>query len=213
MSNRKSLWTVGLTGGIGSGKSAVAERFRGHGVAIIDTDCIAHELTRVGGQALVPIGQHLGPLLGPQWQNHDGSLNRTWVRQHVFSNPKLRKQLEAILHPMIGQEVDRQLQPDALTAPYAVLVVPLLFETPGYPERCQRTLGVDCPPDLQVERVSRRNGLTQQEIRAIIKVQMSREERNLRADDLIDNSSSLEELSYQVDQLHRKYLLMAQSVK
>jgi dephospho-CoA kinase len=199
-------FVVGLTGGIGSGKSAAAERFAAHGAAIVDTDAIAHELTAPGGAAIEPIRAAFGAaLLTPA-----GALDRQAMRRLVFADPAARKRLEAILHPLIRAESEARIS--RLThAEYAILVVPLLIETGEYRARVDRVCVVDCPVELQIERVMARNGLSREEVEKIIAAQASREQRLACADDVIDNSRGLEELDAQVAQLDERYLALART--
>ncbi|MCD4499062.1 dephospho-CoA kinase [Chromobacterium vaccinii] len=191
---------VGLTGGIGSGKSAAADRFAELGVPVVDTDSIAHQLTGPGGAAMAAIERAFGPsaLAG------DGSLDRAAMRARVFADPGERHRLEAILHPAIHAESLSRLE--AAVGDYAVLVVPLLFESNRYLPLLARTLAVDCREEVQVERVMRRNGLSAEAVRAIMAAQLPREQRLSRADDVIDNSGGLAELRLQVDAKHSYYL-------
>ena len=196
-------WTVGLTGGIGSGKSAVSDRFAALGIAVVDTDVIAHELTAAGGGAIAAIGA----TFGPGFVGADGALDRSRMRSAVFSDPSERKRLEAILHPMIRGESDRRIK--AAGSAYAVLAIPLLVESGIDRERIHRVLVVDCTEDAQVARVMRRSRLAEDEVRRIIAAQASRDRRLAAADDVIDNSGTLAELDLKVDALHRRYLEMA----
>ncbi|MEO9386179.1 dephospho-CoA kinase [Chromobacterium phragmitis] len=191
---------VGLTGGIGSGKSAAADRFAELGVPVVDTDRIAHQLTAAGGAAMDEIVQAFGAGAAAA----DGSLDRAAMRARVFAAPEERKRLEAILHPAIYQESARQLA--LADGDYALLVVPLLFESGRYLPLLARTLAVDCGEDAQIERVMRRSGLSADAVRAIMAAQVSREERRRRADDVIDNSGGMAELRLQVDAKHSYYL-------
>lgn len=191
---------VGLTGGIGSGKSAVARLFAGHGIPCIDTDTVSHQLTAPGGAAMPAIVAAFGAGM----RQADGALDRTAMRALVFSQPAARQQLEAILHPLIHQESLRQLA--ALDAPYRLLAVPLLFESARYRDLVARTLVVDCPTERQVARVMARNGLPEAQVSAIIAAQMPREQRLLLADDVISNDADLDALALQVDAKHRYYL-------
>lgn len=194
---------IGLTGGIGCGKSAVAELFAGFGVAIIDTDQIAHQLTAPGQAALTAITNEFGAdFLLP-----DGNLNRPRLRHLIFSAPEARKELEAILHPLIREEAKRRI---ALAhAPYTIVAVPLLLESGAYREMVQRVLVVDCGEEQQVERVVARSGLAETEIRAIMDSQLGRQARLSQADDIIDNHGSHSALKAQVEQLHQRYLKLA----
>lgn len=196
---------VGLTGGIASGKTSAAKRFEELGAAVIDTDAIAHELTRPGGAAMAKIGD----AFGADFVAPDGSLERTRMRQLVFGDPRARAKLEAILHPLIRAQARAQIA--AAQQPYVMVVVPLLLETGAYRELVQRVLVVDCSEAQQIERAMRRSGLAESDVRAILAVQLSRAERLERADDVIDNSGGLETMRRQVDAMHAKYLALAQS--
>jgi dephospho-CoA kinase len=198
-------FVVGLTGGIGSGKSAAAEEFGRLGATVVDTDAIAHELTRAGGAA---IGQ-LRSLFGDDYVDAEGAMNRAKVRALVFRDPAARKTLEELLHPMIRSESERRIA--AASGPYVIHVVPLLVESPGYRQRVARVLVVDCPESVQVERVRRRSSLSEVEARRIIEAQSKREARLAAADDVIDNSGSLAALHKQVLELHARYLTQSRS--
>lgn len=190
---------VGLTGGIGSGKSAAADEFARLGATVVDTDAISHELTAAGGAALPEIEKAFGSgAIGP-----DGALDRKRMRERVFADPAARRLLEGILHPMI-REASRRRIADA-TGPYVVHVVPLLVESGEYARRVDRVLVVDVPESVQVERV-RSRGLADEQIRRIIASQARRADRLAAADDVIDNTGTLEALKAQVGALHQKYL-------
>lgn len=196
---------VGLTGGIGSGKSAAAKLFAAHGATIIDTDAIAHQLTAPGGEAIPAITQ----TFGPQFIDPHGALDRSTMRQRVFAEPESKRLLEAILHPMIRAEASKRLA--VARGPYSIMVVPLLVESGAYKDRVNRVLVVDCSEDTQLARTMSRSRLTEPEVRAIMATQASRAARLAAADDVIDNDGSLQALSLQVDALHRRYLALAQS--
>jgi len=191
---------VGLTGGIGSGKSAAAEAFAALGAGIVDTDVIARSLTASDGAAMPAIEQAFGAGVVAA----DGSLDRGAMRRMAFGDPDSRKRLEAILHPMIRAESSAQVQALA-HAPYVMLVVPLLVESCDYRSRCDRVAVVDCPESLQIERVMQRNGLPREEVLAILAAQASRAERLAAADDVIDNSGSLDALQQQISLLDARY--------
>ena len=198
------MLVVGLTGGIGSGKSTVAGMFAKLGAAITDTDAIAHALTAAGQPALAEISATFGAgILCP-----DGTLDRAALRQMVFGNPEAKKTLEAILHPRIRQVVAAELAQPA-TATYRMIVVPLLFEAQGYTKLIQRSLVVDCPEPLQIARTMARSRLTEAEVRAIIAAQLPIADRVRRADDVIVNDSSLEKLAEKVSEMHKKYISLA----
>lgn len=191
---------VGLTGGIGSGKSAVGRLFEERGIVVVDTDAIAHELTTPGGAAIPAIRAEFGDGV----ITAEGALDRAAMRGIVFADPAARKRLEAILHPMIRTESDRRVA--AADSPYVILMVPLLVESGNYRERCQRIAVVDCTVDTQIARVMARNGLSRAEVERIIAAQASREQRRAAADDIIDNDGDINALGPQIDQLHREYL-------
>ncbi|MBS4097513.1 MAG: dephospho-CoA kinase [Sulfuricella sp.] len=192
--------TIGLTGGIGSGKSAAAELFAALGAAVIDTDVIARELTVPGAAALGEIAARLGN----EFILPDGSLDRAALRRRVFADARAKQTLEAILHPRIrSRAAELALRS---TAPYALVVVPLLIETGGYRDLVQRVLVVDCSEARQIARTMARSGLSEAEARAILAHQATREARLDHADDVIDNSGDLDALQRQVRQLHEKYL-------
>ena len=200
-------YTVGLTGGIGSGKSMVAGLFAKRGVAVIDTDEIAHELTRPGGEAIEAIRAAFGAsLIGA-----DGALDRTAMRKLVFGDAAARKKLEAILHPLIRKESARHRA--SAQSPYAILVAPLLVESGVDRSRFARVLVVDCPEAQQIERAMRRSRVSETEVRAILAAQATREQRLAQADDVIDNSGTPEALERQVSNLNEKYLTLAASSK
>ena len=198
----RGKFVVGLTGGIGSGKSAAAEEFARLGASVVDTDAIAHELTAAGGAALPEIAR----LFGAGFIAEGGAMDRKKMREHVFASPQARRQLEGILHPMIRDESDLRIA--AAAGPYVVHVVPLLVESGEYGKRVDRVLVVDAPESAQVARV-RARGLAEEAVRAILRSQAQREDRLAAADDLIDNGGSLEELRRQVGALHEKYLQFA----
>ena len=200
-------YTVGLTGGIGSGKSAVSGLFARRGVHVTDTDEIAHELTRPGGEAIAPIRA----AFGDEAIAADGSLDRAKMRKLVFGDARAKERLEAILHPLIRIESRRRIE--RATSPYAILVIPLLVEGGVDRSRTPRVLVVDCPEDLQVERVMRRSALPEAEVRAILASQATRERRLAAADDVIDNGGAPELLEGQVSRLHEKYLTLAPRAK
>ncbi len=200
-------FVVGLTGGIGSGKSAAADMFADLGAALVDTDHIAHALTGPGGAAMTAIRAAFGNGV----LTEDGALNRAAMRALAFESQDARKRLEGILHPMIRQESERQCL--AASAPYVILAVPLLIESGTYRERVQRLCVVDCPEAMQVVRVMQRSGLEESQVRAIMAAQASRAERLAAADDILDNSGTLDALREQVSGLHRHYLALAATAK
>jgi len=201
----RRLFVVGLTGGIGSGKSTAAELFVRHGAVLVDTDALAHRLTGPGGAAMPDIVAAFGPRAALP----DGALDRAWMRGQAFGDPAQRARLEAILHPMIRAAADAELA--AAAGPYALLAVPLLSGRGGYRERMDRILVVDCSPDCQIDRVMQRSGLTREQVMAIIEAQPKREQRLAMADDVIGNDGEEFALAPQVDVLHQHYLRLAQA--
>lgn len=199
---------VGLTGGIGSGKSAVADLFAEHGITVVDTDAIAHALTAPGGAAMPAIGAEFGAAVA----GADGALDRAAMRATVFADPLARKRLEAILHPLIRLESERQLAENLAGSPYAILMVPLLIEAGNYRERVDRIAVVDCAETTQIARVVKRNGLAKEEIERILAAQATRAERLAAADDVIDNDGDPAALAPQIERLHVSYLALARQL-
>jgi dephospho-CoA kinase len=200
------MFSVGLTGGIGSGKSTVADLFAARGVPIVDTDVIAHRVTAPHGVAMAAIREQFGP----EFVAPDGSMDRARMRALVFGDEAARKRLEAITHPLIRSETERESR--AATGPYVIIVVPLLVESGSWKTRVRRVLDVDCSVETQIERVMRRNGFTRDQVLAIIARQATREARLAAADDVVVNDgATLESLGKDVDALHARYLALAQS--
>jgi dephospho-CoA kinase len=197
------VYCVGVTGGIGSGKSSAAALFAELGAGIVDTDDIAHELTRPGGRAMPAIIAAFGPGIAAA----DGSLDRAAMRQLVFAEPAQRKVLEGILHPLIRAEARDRVNRSA--TPYVMLVVPLLLETGGYPDLVRRVLVIDCEESLQISRTMQRSSLTEQAVRAIMAAQLPRQQRLARANDVLLNSGDLTQLRSEVSRLHERYLALA----
>jgi dephospho-CoA kinase len=198
------MFVVGLTGGIGSGKSTVADLFAAHGVPLVDTDRIAHRITAPHGMAMPQIAAEFGNVFVAA----DGSLDRARMRALVFSDEGARKRLEAIMHPLIRAETERE-QRDA-QGPYVIVVVPLLVESGNWKTRVNRVLTVDCSVDTQISRVMLRNGFSREQVLAIIGHQATREARLAAADDVIDNDNvPFDALKAQVDAQHCVYLSLA----
>jgi dephospho-CoA kinase len=191
---------VGLTGGIGSGKSAAAEEFARLGATVVDTDEIAHQLTQAGGAAIPQVER----IFGRDAIGASGAMDRKAMRERVFADPAARKALEGLLHPLIREESQRRIA--AAAGPYVVHVVPLLVESPDYRSRVDRVLVVDAPEAQRIARVRARSRLSEQEVRAIMGSQASNAERLAAADDVLDNSGTLDALRRQVAALHAKYL-------
>ena len=200
---------IALTGGIGSGKSSVADILSELGAAVIDTDAIAHELTAAGQ----PGARRIAEAFGDEYLDTTGALDRKRMRELVFSDASAKQRLESLLHPMIRAEVKARIESVAKKprneVPYIVIVVPLLIETGAYRELAQHVLVVDCDEQLQIARVMRRSGLTPAAVEAIMANQASREERLRHADDIVRNDGDLQTLRATVAAVHQKYLDLA----
>ena len=196
---------VGLTGGIASGKSSAAALFEELGAALVDTDAIAHELTRPGTAVMASIRD----TFGATYVAADGGLERAKMRQLVFSDPAAKARLEAILHPVIREAARARIL--AAQQPYVIVVVPLLIETGAYRDLIERVLVIDCSDELQVARAMQRSRLKESEVRAIIAAQLPRAERLAHADDVVDNNGNIDALRLQIQKLHAKYLALAQA--
>lgn len=202
---RTTRFSVGLTGGIGSGKSTVADLFATLGASVIDTDLIAHQLTIAGGIAIEPIRQ----AFGAAFIAGDGAMDRARMREAVFADPVLKKRLEDILHPLIRSATE-QAAVEADGA-YLLFVVPLLVESGIWKERVSRVLVIDCDEAIQIRRVMQRNGLTEQQVRAIMATQAPRAVRLAAAADVIVNDGDQAALAAQVERLHAHYVSLAQA--
>lgn len=198
------MYIVGLTGGIGSGKSAVAARFRARGILVVDADQAARAVVEPGTPALAAIAEHFGAGV----IQADGTLDRAALRRLVFDDAAERRWLEQLLHPRIGEWLRARLA--EAPGPYAILESPLLFEGTQH-RMVQRSLLVDVPEEVQVARAAARDGNSPEQIRAIMAAQLSRDERRARADDCIDNSGPPEALDAQVEALHRRYVALAEA--
>ncbi|MDR2451503.1 MAG: dephospho-CoA kinase [Candidatus Accumulibacter sp.] len=198
-------FVVGLTGGIGSGKTTVSHLFAELGAAIVDTDVIAHELTSKHGAAMPAIQSAFGSAV----LQEDGSLDRAAMRRLCFSDPAERRRLEAVLHPLIRAEsVARCRRADH--APYVMLVVPLLVESSAYRRQVDRVLVVDCDEAQQIARVMARSALDEADVRSVMATQADRAERLAAADDVLPNAGGRGELQMAVLSLHRRYLDLAE---
>ncbi|ADE12926.1 dephospho-CoA kinase [Sideroxydans lithotrophicus] len=197
-------YLVGLTGGIGSGKSTVAGMFAELGARTIDTDLIAHQLTKADGEAIDAIRA----CFGEHYIAADGSLDRGAMRKLVFANPEEKQRLETILHPLILAQA-RQQAASPTDAPYTLVVVPLLFESGRYRDWLQRIITVDCSEEAQISRAMQRSSLDEAAIRAIMAQQVRRSERTKLADEVIHNDGSLDDLKLQVVGIHRRLSSMA----
>ena len=195
---------VGLTGGIGCGKSAAAEAFRALGVPVVDADEIAHRLTAPDG----PLVPAIVAAFGPQVLAAEGTLDRRRLRELVFDDPAARQRLESIVHPAVRAEIARWVATLPDDVPYCIIVVPLLIET-GLDREVDHVIVVDCEEDQQVARVSARDHLRPAEILPIMRAQVSRRERRRRADTLLDNTGSRENLWAQVATVHKNLCELA----
>jgi dephospho-CoA kinase len=195
-------YRVALTGGIGSGKSTVAEHFAALGVKVSDADAISHQLTGPTGEALDAIAAAFGAAM----IDADGALDRARMRERVFNDPSARRHLEQILHPLIRARM--LAETPSPSCPYVLLMIPLLLET-GQQCMVDRVLVVDLPEALQISRVQARSGLEPTQIQRMMAAQVSRAERIAAADDLIDNRGSPEDLAARVAELHQRYLQLA----
>ena len=203
-SSRPDVFTVVLTGGIASGKTAVSDRFSRLGVPVIDTDRIAHEVVEPGQPTL----QQIAAAFGADYLDDAGRLERRKMRQTIFENPAAKTRLEAILHPVIAASALSLVT--AVTFPYCLLVIPLYTESARW-KWIDRVLVVDVAESIQIERVMARDGISREEAEAILAAQAERKARLALADDVIDNSGEPEDLDQQVNDLHHKYLALAGS--
>ena len=196
-------FVVGLTGGIGSGKSAASAWFESQGIAVVDADVVAREIVQKGQPALAQIQQAFGGWVLLE----NGELNRRALREHIFKAPEARKVLEQITHPAIRSSIIQQLQQAA--SPYVLLASPLLFETSQH-ELAQRSLLIDASEELQIQRASQRDGQNAEQIKKIIAAQMPRAQKQQRADDIVLNDGHLDHLYLHLQPLHEKYLALAE---
>lgn len=197
------MLTIGLTGGIGSGKSSVARIFAALGAAVIDTDEIAHRLTAKGTTALAAIIAQFGS----SYQLPDGNLDRARLRKQVFSDHAAKEKLERLLHPIIKQQVILEMA--KAQGPYLVLVIPLFFETGAYRDLVDRVLVVDCDESQQISRTMSRSKLSAEEVRTIMAHQVPRAERIKQADDILSNRGNHADLEEHAQELHLRYLTLA----
>ncbi len=198
------MLVIGVTGGIGSGKTAATDRFQALGITVVDADLASRIVVEPGRPALQAIAEHYGQDLIAA----DGTLNRRALREIVFSNPDERKWLERLTHPLIAEEILHQIQTSQ--SPYTILASPLLLES-GQSRMAQRVLVIDVPEELQITRTASRDNTDAGSVKAIIAAQMKRKERLAKADDIIVNDKTLTELHTAVDALHQQYLEMAQA--
>jgi dephospho-CoA kinase len=194
---------VGLTGGIGSGKSTIAKLFEHFGARIIDTDLISHQLTQSGGTAISAICR----IFGSEYLDSSGSMDRNKMRTLVFGDATAKMKLESILHPLIREQAEL-LAIRPTTAPYTIVVVPLLAESDNY-QWLQRITVIDCSEQTQIDRTIQRSGLKDATVRAIMATQSNRAQRLQIADDIIDNDGPVDHLQQQIELLNRNYLQIA----
>ena len=202
--NKQTPFVVGLTGGIGSGKSAATDIFASLGIDIVDADEVARDVVAVGSQGLLQIAEHFGEHILLE----DGSLDRAALREKVFANPDEKTWLNGLLHPLIRSRMQQLIMES--TSPYCILSVPLLVEN-KLTEMCNYVVVVDCPEALQLERALKRDGSSEATIKSIMASQASRKERLNAADHVLDNSTSLNALSSQVSALHEHLLLLSKA--
>lgn len=195
------MYVVGLTGGIGCGKSEAARIFARLGVPVVDVDLIARQLTQPGEETLSEIIE----IFGQDYLLQDGNLNRSKLRDKVFTDIAARKDLEGIIHPVIHERALTELEANK-DAPYQILAISLLFENQRYKDVVTRSLVMDCSEQLQVERTMKRSGLTEEIVRGIMAAQVSRAIRLKMADDVVVNEGSIEELAQKVEDMHKKYM-------
>lgn len=197
-------FTVGLTGGIGSGKSEAAKQFAKLGVPVVDTDVIAHSLTAAG----MPLLTEIAHIFGEKFINVDGSLNRSLLRTHIFGNTNERQKLEALLHPAIYQFALKQLAENQqqLHPSYQILVVPLLFEGTSYQSIVNKTLVIDCDESNQIKHTMARSNLSESEVKAIIQTQTPSSVKRTLADEVIENDGSIQNLQEKINKIHKKFI-------
>ena len=203
------MFVVGLTGGIGSGKSTVANSFKKLGIRVVDADYAARAVVEPGSEALTQIEAYFQPLAGDTPMIVDGELNRSALRAIVFNDVDKKNWLEALLHPLISQWIDDQID-QPTKSPYIILESPLLFETEQH-NRVNTALLVDIPPELQIQRASQRDGNSEDQIQAIIDSQMSRRDKLNKAAYIFDNSQDIKTMDERVMVLHEQFLFLAES--
>jgi len=194
---------IGLTGGIGSGKSVASDKFASLGITVVDADVASRTVVEPGKPALQEIESHFGSEIITE----DGQLDRAKLREIIASDAKERKWLESVLHPRIGEQIAKEISES--TSPYTLFVAPLLLETNSQ-EMCARVVVVDVPNDVQVERTAKRDKVPTDQVEQMVSAQMGREKRLEKADDVLLNTSTIEELEKKVEQLHKKYLQMVE---
>ncbi|MEC7865745.1 MAG: dephospho-CoA kinase [Pseudomonadota bacterium] len=192
---------IGLTGGIGSGKSVASDKFASLGITVVDADVASRTVVQPGIPALKEIESHFGPEIIAG----DGQLDRTKLREIIASDAEERKWLESVLHPRIGEQITKEISESS--SPYTIFVAPLLLET-NSDNMCSRVLVVDVAEEVQIQRTTKRDQVLGEQIEKIVAAQMSRKERLEKADDVLENAGTIRELQDQVEELHHKYLEM-----
>ena len=201
-----SNWILGLTGGIGAGKTLVSNHLAALGIEIVDADVIARDVVAIGSDGLNAIEQHFGKTI----LLDDGSLNRAKLREIIFADSEQKNWLNNLMHPLIRQNITAQL--DAATSPYVVLSAPLLFEN-KLDALCDHTLLVDAPVEVQLVRTANRDSVSTEQVKNIIAAQMSREDKQQKADSIIDNHRDIDSVLRDVEELHHAFLQQAEISK
>lgn len=201
--NKTSPWVLGLTGGIGCGKTAVSNMFEQLGITIVDADIIARQVVKPKSDGLNAIVRKFGHSI----LLSDGTLNRSALRERIFTNSADKEWLNNLLHPFIRNKIHNDLT--AAKSPYVVLVAPLLFEN-SLDKLCNRTLLIDIPQSVQIERTASRDNVSVEQVKAIIAAQMSREDKQKKADDILNNDRALTDVNHDLLTLHKRYLHKAQ---
>ena len=194
---------IGLTGGIGSGKSVASDKFKSLGITIVDADVASRTVVEPGKPALKEIEDHFGSGI----ITAEGKLDRNNLREIIATDPEERKWLESVLHPKIGEQITKEISES--TSVYTLLVAPLLLETNSQ-EMCSRVVVVDVPKDVQIRRTAKRDKVSPNQVEQMVAAQMEREKRLEKADDVLLNSGTIEDLEKQVEELHKKYIKMAE---
>ena len=197
-----SMFVVGLTGGIGSGKTIASDRFEELGVKVVDADIASRVVVEIGKPALSSIEGEFGSDV----ISDDGSLNRAKLREIIFKDDKAKSWLESLLHPLIGQHISDEIA--SATSRYVILVSPLLFETTQF-QMCNRTLLIDVPKDIQILRTAKRDKVPESQVEKIIASQMDRDQKIGKADDVIVNDGEIGDLISKIDKIHQRYIELA----
>ena len=194
---------IGLTGGIGSGKSVASDKFKSLGITIVDADVASRTVVEPGKPALKEIEDHFGSGI----ITAEGKLDRNNLREIIATDPEERKWLESVTHPKIGEQITKEISES--TSVYTLFVAPLLLETNSQ-EMCSRVVVVDVPKDVQIQRTAKRDKVSSNQVEQMVAAQMEREKRLEKADDVLLNSGTIEDLEKQVEELHKKYIQMAE---